>query len=105
LAVAVDAKELVERCDRCQPFANKTHMPTTSLKMIPLSWPFPQWGLVMVGPLRKSTPGGHTHLLVEVDKFFKKCGRSHQIASHQNYYGFHQVYNKQIWGSARYHHG
>ena len=39
--------------------------------MIPLSWPFAQWGLDMVGPLQKSTPGGHTHLLVAVDKFKK----------------------------------
>ena len=71
LTAAADAKELVERCDGCQRFANKPHMPATSLNMIPLSWPFAQWGLDMVGPLHKSTPGGHTHLLVAVDKFTK----------------------------------
>ena len=38
---------------------------------IPLAWPFGQWGLDMVGPLRKSSRGGHTHLLVAVDKFTK----------------------------------
>ena len=37
--------------------------------MIPLAWPFAQWGLDMVGPRKKSSKGGHTHLLVAVDKF------------------------------------
>lgn len=39
--------------------------------MIPIAWPFAQWGLDMVGPLPKSSPGGHTFLLVAVDKFTK----------------------------------
>ena len=38
---------------------------------IPLAWPFAQWGLDQVGPLPKSSPGGHTFLLVAVDKFTK----------------------------------
>jgi hypothetical protein len=42
-----------------------THQP------IPLSWPFAQWGLHMVGKLHKSWPGGHVYMLVGVDKFTK----------------------------------
>jgi transposase InsO family protein len=38
---------------------------------IPLTWPFAQWGLDQVGPIPKSSPGGHTYLLVAVDKFTK----------------------------------
>jgi transposase InsO family protein len=38
---------------------------------IPLAWPFAQWGLDQVGPLPRSSPGGHTYLLVAVDKFTK----------------------------------
>ena len=55
----------------CQKFATKPHAPASELKTIPLAWPFAQWGLDMVGPLRKSSKGGHTHLLVAVDKFTK----------------------------------
>ena len=62
---------MVRRCLGCQKFANKPHAPASELKTIPLAWPFAQWGLDMVGPLRKSSPGGHTHLLVAVDKFTK----------------------------------
>jgi hypothetical protein len=38
---------------------------------IPLSWPFAQWGLDMVGKLHKSWPGGKEYMLVAVDKFTK----------------------------------
>ena len=62
---------MVQKCMGCQKFATKTHAPASELKTIPLAWPFAQWGLDMVGPLKKSSPGGHTHLLVAVDKFTK----------------------------------
>ena len=52
-------------------FANRPHAPALELKTIPLSWPFATWGLDMVGPLKKSSKGRRTHLLVEVDKFTK----------------------------------
>ena len=61
----------MRRCLGCQKFANKPHAPASELKTIPLAWPFAQWGLDMVGPLRKSSPGRHTHLLVAVAKFTK----------------------------------
>ena len=55
----------------CQRFATKPHAPASELNTIPLAWPFAQWGLDQVGPLPKSSPGNHTHLLVAVDKFSK----------------------------------
>src|SRR4051812_5457430 len=68
---AEDARNLVLKCEPCQRFAPKPHAPATDLMTLPLAWPFAQWGLDQVGPLRKSLPGGHTHLLVAVDKFTK----------------------------------
>jgi transposase InsO family protein len=41
------------------------------LRTIPVAWPFTQWGLDQVGPLPKSSRGGHTYLLVAIDKFSK----------------------------------
>ena len=66
-----DAEDIVKRCIGCQKFATRPHAPASALKTIPLAWPFAQWGLDMVGPLKKSSKGGHTHLLVAVDKFTK----------------------------------
>ena len=46
-------------------------MPAQELKTTPITWPFVDWGLNMVGPLKKG-PGGFTHLLVALDKFTKR---------------------------------
>jgi hypothetical protein len=48
------AKEIVRRCEACQRFASRPHAPAAELHPIPLSWPFAQWGLDMVGKLHKS---------------------------------------------------
>jgi hypothetical protein len=66
-----DAKDIVRKCVACQRFASRPHAPAAELQPIPLSWPFAQWGLDMVGKLHKSWPGGHVYMLVAVDKFTK----------------------------------
>jgi len=66
-----NAEDIVRRCVACQKFASRPHAPASEFKTIPLSWPFATWGLDMVGPLKKSSKGGRTHLLVAVDKFTK----------------------------------
>jgi hypothetical protein len=65
------AKDIVRKCEACQRFASRPHAPAAELHPIPLSWPFAQWGLDMVGKLHKSWPGGHVYMLVAVDKFTK----------------------------------
>jgi hypothetical protein len=71
LTAIEDAKDIVQRCEACQRFTSRPHAPAAELQPIPLSWPFAQWGLDMVGKLHKSWPGGHVYMLVEVDKFTK----------------------------------
>jgi hypothetical protein len=71
LTTIKDAKDIVRRCEACQRFASRPHAPAAELQPIPLSWPFAQWGLDMVGKLHKSWPGGHVYMLVAVDKFTK----------------------------------
>jgi hypothetical protein len=66
-----DAKDIVRKCEACQCFASRPHALAAELQPIPLSWPFAQWGLDMVGKLHKSWPGGHIYMLVAVDKFTK----------------------------------
>ncbi|KAK1670885.1 hypothetical protein QYE76_059044 [Lolium multiflorum] len=68
---ASDARDLVMKCSPCQRFSPKPHAPATDMMTIPLAWPFAQWRLDQVGPLPRSSPGGHTYLLVAVDKFTK----------------------------------
>src|SRR4051812_15122468 len=66
-----NAEDIVRRCIACQKFASRPHAPASELKTILLSWSFATWGLDMVGPLKKSSKGGRTHLLVAVDKSTK----------------------------------
>jgi hypothetical protein len=71
LTAIEDAKDIIQRCEACQQFASRPHAPAVELQPIPLSWPFAQWALDMVGKLHKSRPGGHVYMLVAVDKFTK----------------------------------
>jgi hypothetical protein len=71
LTAIKDAKDIVRKCKACQYFASRPHAPAAELQPIPLSWPFAQWGLDIVGKLHKSWPGGHVYMLVAIDKFTK----------------------------------
>ena len=64
------AEDVVRKCEGCQRFANKTHISSSALKTIPITWPFAVWCLDMVGPF-KPARGNLTHMLVMVDKFTK----------------------------------
>jgi hypothetical protein len=54
LTAIEDAKDIVGKCEACQQFTSRPHAPAAELQLIPLSWPFAQWGLNMVGKLHKS---------------------------------------------------
>ena len=70
LTAHADAEDLVSKCDGCQRFSRRAHVPAQELRMTPITWPFAVWGLDMVGPLKG---GSHKkkYLLVMVDKFTK----------------------------------
>ena len=70
LTAHVDAEDPVSRCDGCQKFARRAHVPAQELRMIPITWPFAVWGLDIVGPF-KISKDKKAHLLVAVDKFTK----------------------------------
>jgi transposase InsO family protein len=45
-------------------------VPSHQLQTIPITWPFPTWGLDLVGPFKKAK-GGFRHIFIVVDKFTK----------------------------------
>jgi hypothetical protein len=65
-----DAEKLVHRCDGCQFFAKRIHVPAHEIQTIPASWPFAYWGLDMIGPF-KPAPGNFQCVFVLIDKFSK----------------------------------
>jgi hypothetical protein len=71
LAAVEDAKDIVQWSEACQRFTSRPHAPAAKLQPIPLSWPFAQWALDMVGQLHKSWPGGYVYMPIAVAKFTK----------------------------------
>jgi hypothetical protein len=71
LSTLHDAKNIVEQRNACQCFTTRPHALASELRTIPLAWSFAQWGLDQVGPLPRTSRGGHTYLLFMVDKFSK----------------------------------
>jgi hypothetical protein len=65
-----NAEELVRRCQGCQYFTQKQHVPAYRLVTIPPTWPFACWGLDVIGPLPTKL-GGFNRVLVAIDKFTK----------------------------------
>jgi ribonuclease HI len=65
-----DATRIVRSCRGCQFYARRMHLTAQALLTISITWLFAVWGLDLVGPLQKA-PGGFTHLLDAIDKFFK----------------------------------
>jgi hypothetical protein len=65
-----NTEELVRRCQGCQYFAKKQHVPAYKLVTIPPTWPFACLGLDMIGPLPTAL-GGFNRVLVAIDKFTK----------------------------------
>ena len=70
LTAHADAEDLVSKCDGCQKFSRRAHVPAQELRMIPITWSFAVWGLDMVGPFKRSSDR-KTHLLVAVENFTK----------------------------------
>src|ERR1041385_7187134 len=66
-----NAEDIMRRCMACHKFSGRPHTPASEFKTIPPSWPFAIWRLHMVVPLKKSSKGGITHLLVAVNEFTK----------------------------------
>ena len=52
-----DAEDIVSKCDGCQKFSRRAHVPAQEFWMIPINWPFAIRGLDMVGPFKRTKEG------------------------------------------------
>jgi hypothetical protein len=65
-----DCNSMVQKCEKCQLFANITHGPPRALTPMRGPWPFAQWGVDLIGPLPMAA-GQVQHAIVAVDYFTK----------------------------------
>ncbi|XP_057791071.1 uncharacterized protein LOC131008197 [Salvia miltiorrhiza] len=83
--IKVDSVDYVKRCDKCQRFAQVSHLPPEPLKAITSSWPFMKWGMDIVGKLPVA-PEKKVYMLAVTDYFTKWIEAD----------SFHQVRDKEV---------
>ncbi|XP_058185734.1 uncharacterized protein LOC131302960 [Rhododendron vialii] len=65
-----DCNSMVQKCEKCQCFANIIHGSPTVLTPMKGPWPFAQWGLDLIGPLPMAV-GQVQYAIIVVDYFTK----------------------------------
>uniref|UniRef100_A0A803QIE8 Uncharacterized protein n=1 Tax=Cannabis sativa TaxID=3483 RepID=A0A803QIE8_CANSA len=65
-----DSLNCVLKCDKCQRFAQVSHMPSEKLHSTLAPWPFMKWGMDIVGKM-STTPGQRVFMLALTNYFTK----------------------------------
>ncbi|WCJ18434.1 hypothetical protein M5689_000786 [Euphorbia peplus] len=66
-----DCAKYVQKCHKCQIYADNSNAPTTSLHVMTAPWPFSMWGLDVIGAIEPKASNGHRFILVAIDYFTK----------------------------------
>ena len=66
-----DCINYVRKCHKCQIYADKIHVPPTSLNVMVSPWPFSIWGMNVIGPITPKASNGHCFIFVIIDYFTK----------------------------------
>ncbi|XP_057789181.1 uncharacterized protein LOC131006011 [Salvia miltiorrhiza] len=82
-----DAADYAKKCDKCQRFAQISHLPPEPLTAITSPWPFMKWGMDIVSKL-PTAPGQKVYMLAVTDYFSKWIEAE----------SFHQVRDKEVKG-------
>ncbi|WJX45728.1 hypothetical protein P8452_32589 [Trifolium repens] len=71
LTMESDCHKHARKCHKCQIYADKIHIPPTSLNVLSSPWPFSMWGIDMIGRIEPKASNGHRFILVAIDYFTK----------------------------------
>ena len=66
-----DCINYVWKCHKCQIYADKIHVPPTSLNVIVSPWPFSMWGMDVIEPIILKALNDHRFIFVVIDYFTK----------------------------------
>ena len=66
-----DCINYVQKCHKCQIYADKIHVSPTSLNVMVSPWPFSIWGMNVIGPITSKASNGHRFIFVVIDYFTK----------------------------------
>ncbi|GAU39398.1 hypothetical protein TSUD_397040 [Trifolium subterraneum] len=71
LTMESDCYKHARKCHKCQIYADKIHLPPTSLNVLSPPWPFSMWDIDMIGRIEPKASNGHCFILVTIDYFTK----------------------------------
>ena len=66
-----DCINYVRKCHKCQIYADKIHVPPTSLNVMVSSWSFSMWNMDVIRPIISKASNGHRFIFVVIDYFTK----------------------------------
>ena len=66
-----DCINYIRKCHKCQIYADKIHVPPTSLNLMVSPWPFSMWGMDVIGPITPKASNDHRFIFVVIDYFTK----------------------------------
>ena len=66
-----DCVDFVKSCRDFQTHANLNHVPPSELYNMTSPWPFPVWGIDVIGRIAPKASNGHEYILVAIDYFTK----------------------------------
>ena len=66
-----DCNSYVRKCHKCRIYADKIHIPPTSLNVMVSSLPFSMWGMDVIEPIIPKASNGHRFIFVVIDYFTK----------------------------------
>lgn len=61
----------IKKCEKCQIYTDKVHVPSNPLNVLTAQWPFSIWGIDIIGMIEPKVANGHQFILVTIDYFTK----------------------------------
>ena len=61
----------VRKCHNCQIYADKIHVPPTTLNVMVSPWPFSMWGMDVIKPITPKALNDHRFIFMVIDYFTK----------------------------------
>jgi hypothetical protein len=77
---ALDAADLVQKCENCQKCARDQKQPSSLTQLIQPTWPLQRWGLDLLGPLPPAQ--GNLKYVVVAIEYFSKWIEAKPLAKH-----------------------
>lgn len=71
MTMEVDCYRHVQTCHKCQIYTDKIHVPLVPLNVLTSPWPFPMWGIDVIGCIEPTASNGHHFILVAIGYFTK----------------------------------